>query len=76
MVIPQGDEGSRTNGHGIRTQGNGFGNVSTVTNTTRINQRDFAAFAKVIKANGRKVVECPLVNNDGRYEMDFDAYDA
>ena len=36
----------------------------------------YHAFAKVIKANGRKVVECPLVNNDGRYEMDFDAYDA
>ena len=36
----------------------------------------YHAFAKVIKAAGRKVVECPLVNNDGRYEMDFDAYDA
>ncbi|WP_026757219.1 MalY/PatB family protein [Sediminimonas qiaohouensis] len=36
----------------------------------------YHAFAKVIKANGRRVVECPLTNNDGRYEMDFDAYDA
>lgn len=36
----------------------------------------YHAFAKVIKANGRQVVECPLVNNDGLYEMDFDAYDA
>lgn len=36
----------------------------------------YHAFAKVIKANGRHVVECPLVNNDGRYEMDFSAYDA
>lgn len=36
----------------------------------------YYVFAKVIKAAGRKVVECPLVNNDGRYEMDFAAYDA
>jgi len=36
----------------------------------------YHAFAKVIRAAGRKVVEYPLVNNDGRYEMDFDAYDA
>lgn len=36
----------------------------------------YHAFAKVIKANGRRVVECQLVNNAGRYEMDFDAYDA
>ncbi len=36
----------------------------------------YHAFAKVINAAGRKVVECPLVNNDGRYEMDFAAYDA
>jgi len=35
----------------------------------------YHAFARVIKAAGRKVVECPLVNNDGRYEMDFAAYD-
>jgi cystathionine beta-lyase len=36
----------------------------------------YHAFAKVIKANGRRVVECPLVLRDGRYEMDFDSYDA
>ncbi|MCF6233098.1 MAG: pyridoxal phosphate-dependent aminotransferase [Rhodobacteraceae bacterium] len=36
----------------------------------------YHVFAKVIRAAGRQVVECPLVNNDGRYEMDFDAYDA
>lgn len=36
----------------------------------------YHAFARVIKAADRKVVECELVNNDGRYEMDFDAYDA
>ena len=36
----------------------------------------YHAFARVISAANRKVVECELVNNDGRYEMDFDAYDA
>ena len=36
----------------------------------------YHAFAKVIRANGRRVVECPLVDNDGRYEMDLDACDA
>lgn len=36
----------------------------------------YHAFHKVIKAAGREVVECPLVMRDGRYEMDFDAYDA
>jgi len=36
----------------------------------------YHAFAKVINAAGRKVVECPLVLSDGRYEMDFAAYDA
>lgn len=36
----------------------------------------YHAFAKVISAAGRKVVECPLALNDGRYEMDFTAYDA
>lgn len=36
----------------------------------------YHAFAKVIRAAGRRVVECPLVNRDGRYEMDFDSYDA
>ncbi|KUF11039.1 MalY/PatB family protein [Pseudoponticoccus marisrubri] len=36
----------------------------------------YHAFARVIEAAGRRVVECPLTLNDGRYEMDFDAYDA
>ncbi len=36
----------------------------------------YHAFARVIRGNGREVVEMPLVNNNGRYEMDFDAYDA
>ncbi|MBT0959505.1 pyridoxal phosphate-dependent aminotransferase [Alphaproteobacteria bacterium KMM 3653] len=36
----------------------------------------YHAFARVIAAAGREVVECNLVNNQGRYEMDFDAYDA
>jgi cystathionine beta-lyase len=36
----------------------------------------YHAFARVISAAGRKVVECELVNKKGRYELDFDAYDA
>ena len=36
----------------------------------------YHAFAKVIRGNNRRVVEMPLVNNEGRYEMDFAAYDA
>lgn len=36
----------------------------------------YHAFAKVIKAAGRNVVECELVNNNGHYEMDFDAAQA
>ncbi|MEP3945546.1 MalY/PatB family protein [Ascidiaceihabitans sp.] len=36
----------------------------------------YHAFAKVIKAAGRHVVECELANTDGVYTMDFDAYDA
>lgn len=36
----------------------------------------YHAFAKVINAAGRKVVECQLTNDNGRYEFDFDAYDA
>ncbi len=36
----------------------------------------YHAFARVIKAAGRDVVECPLALTDGRYEMDFDAWDA
>lgn len=36
----------------------------------------YHAFARVIAAAGRQVVSCGLVNRDGRYAMDFDAYDA
>lgn len=36
----------------------------------------YHAFARVIKASQREVVECQLVNADGRYAMDFAAYDA
>jgi cystathionine beta-lyase len=36
----------------------------------------YHAFARVINGAGRQVVECPLVQVDGRYEMDFAAYDA
>lgn len=36
----------------------------------------YHAFARVIEAAERKVVACELINNAGRYEFDFDAYDA
>ncbi|SMR83345.1 cystathione beta-lyase [Aliiroseovarius halocynthiae] len=36
----------------------------------------YHAFARVIRAAERDLRECPLVNNNGRYEMDFAAYDA
>ena len=36
----------------------------------------YHAFHRVIRAAGREVVEMELVNNDGRYEMDFDAWNA
>jgi cystathionine beta-lyase len=36
----------------------------------------YHAFARVIRAAGRNVVECVLTNTNGRYEFDFDAYDA
>lgn len=36
----------------------------------------YHAFARVIKASDRKVVECRLKTVEGRYEMDFDAWDA
>ena len=36
----------------------------------------YHAFAKVISAAGRDVVECEMINKEGRYELDFDAYDA
>ena len=35
----------------------------------------YHAFAKVIRANGRRVVECELAYADGRYSCDFDAWD-
>lgn len=36
----------------------------------------YHAFAKVIRANGREVIECDLVNDYGHYTFDFNAYDA
>lgn len=36
----------------------------------------YHAFARVITAAGRQVVECPLTLENGRYEFDFNAYDA
>jgi cystathionine beta-lyase len=36
----------------------------------------YHAFARVIKAAGRQLVECPLALRDGRYEMDFAAWEA
>ncbi len=36
----------------------------------------YHAFARTIKAAGRQVVERQLRNDSGRYEMDFDAWDA
>lgn len=36
----------------------------------------YHAFARTILAADRKVVECPLINNDGRHAFDFAAYDA
>jgi len=36
----------------------------------------YHAFARVIEAAGREVVECPLAEVDGRMTMDFAAYDA
>ncbi|MBC7133483.1 MAG: pyridoxal phosphate-dependent aminotransferase [Roseovarius sp.] len=35
----------------------------------------YHAFARVIRAAGREVRECPLVNEAGRYAMDFDSWD-
>lgn len=35
----------------------------------------YHAFARVIKGAGREVVECRLANVNGRYEMDFAAWD-
>ncbi|MBD3664631.1 MalY/PatB family protein [Sulfitobacter aestuariivivens] len=36
----------------------------------------YHAFAKVIRAAGRTVVECEMINNAGRYELDFESWDA
>lgn len=36
----------------------------------------YHAFARVIKASGRRVVECPLASEGARYVPDFDAWDA
>ena len=36
----------------------------------------YHAFARVIKAAGRQVLECPLTIEDGRHVLDFDAWDA
>lgn len=36
----------------------------------------YHAFSRIIRAAGRTVVECPLTNDDGRYVMDLEAYDA
>ena len=36
----------------------------------------YHAFARIIKAAGRDVLECPLAIADGKAEMDFDAWEA
>ncbi|GAB4382187.1 MalY/PatB family protein [Albidovulum sp.] len=36
----------------------------------------YHAFGRIIRANDRQVVECPLARRDGMYAMDFDAWDA
>lgn len=35
----------------------------------------YHSFARITRAAGRKVVECPMVIENGRYKMNFDAYD-
>lgn len=35
----------------------------------------YHAFSKYIKAANRTVTECVMTNNDGHYELDFNAYD-
>jgi len=35
----------------------------------------YHAFARILSANDRQVVECPLKNTDGIYQFDFDAYE-
>lgn len=36
----------------------------------------YHAFARVLRAADREVIEMEMVNTGGRYELDFDAYDA
>ncbi|MDO5648568.1 MalY/PatB family protein [Paracoccus sp. (in: a-proteobacteria)] len=36
----------------------------------------YHAFARTIRASGRRLVELPLIMVDGQYQMDFDAWDA
>ncbi len=36
----------------------------------------YHAFARVIRASERDLIECPLVQQDGQYRMDFEAYEA
>ncbi|MGJ8626415.1 MAG: MalY/PatB family protein [Sulfitobacter sp.] len=36
----------------------------------------YHAFARTITGAGRKVIECELVNESGRYEVDFDRWEA
>lgn len=36
----------------------------------------YHAFARIIRAAGRRVVECPLANEDGRYVLDIPGWDA
>ncbi len=36
----------------------------------------YHAFARIIEAAGRKVVECEMPEDNGRYQMDFTAWDA
>ncbi|MFV0360036.1 MalY/PatB family protein [Tropicimonas sp.] len=35
----------------------------------------YHAFARVIEAAGRQVVECGMINDNGRYRFDFDSWD-
>jgi len=35
----------------------------------------YHAFARVIRASGRDLIECPLAQVDGQYRMDFEAYE-
>lgn len=36
----------------------------------------YHAFGKVVRLAERELVECQLINNAGRYELDFDSWDA